>query len=105
MQTTISFYVEREGEELELTILGDVEPYTPARLSGHPDSWYPAEGGDVTIDSILLDDDLWDGELTSRESSLVEDALAVQALQDEEEARTEAAIEAYEESKFDCLHF
>lgn len=44
--TSILYYLEDEnGVEHEYIIEGDVEPYTPARRYGHPDSWAPAEGG------------------------------------------------------------
>lgn len=30
------------------------EPYVPARLSGHPDSWTPAEGGEIDIEEVFV---------------------------------------------------
>lgn len=29
-----------------------MEPYTPASFRGHPDSWTPAEGGEVDIGAV-----------------------------------------------------
>ncbi len=56
MSVSISYYVEEGDEEVEYIIEGDVEPYTPARLHGHPDSWAPAEGG------CVVDIEVWRGD-------------------------------------------
>ena len=34
------------------SISGDYKPGTPAKTSGHPDSWYPAEGSEVEVQSV-----------------------------------------------------
>lgn len=51
-------HVEREDEqgnshELTIEVSGRCEPYVPARLNGHPDTWSPAEGGDVEIEEVV----------------------------------------------------
>lgn len=33
------------------------EPYVPARMSGHPDSWTDAEGGDIEIERVDYETD------------------------------------------------
>lgn len=38
-------YTDDDG--VEYIIEGEVEPYVPAKLYGHPDDWHPAEGGGV----------------------------------------------------------
>lgn len=38
------------GEWVEVAY--SMEPYTPAHLNGHPDSWEPAEGGEVDIGAV-----------------------------------------------------
>lgn len=43
----IDDYVEKEAN---ITIYAT--PYVPAKLTGHPDSWYPEEGGDFDIEEI-----------------------------------------------------
>lgn len=103
--TTINFTVEREVvvdgevdyEEIELEIEGVATPYVPARLSGHPDNWCPAEGGEVEIEHILLDGKPWDGELTDSERQYAEEEILEAARLDAEEARAEAQIAAYED--------
>ena len=42
--------VQLNGEWVDVSY--SAEPYTPARLRGHPDSWTPAEGGEVEIGAI-----------------------------------------------------
>lgn len=87
MQVEIEFYVYRgEGddeEEIELTIVGDVEPYVPANLSGHPDTWSPPEGGSACVEGILLNGEPWSGKLTDKETKEAETML-YQALEDYE---------------------
>ena len=120
--TTIDFEIEREltlkahqevtlesGEKfslpaktdayyyVNLTINGLVEPYIPPRLSGHPDTWHPAEGGNVEIEEILFNGERWTGKLTTEERRAAEEDLRRQAQDDAEEARAEAQIAAYED--------
>lgn len=71
----ITLYVTREDYAAELTVCGAVSEYRPARLSGHPDTWCPDEGGDVEIWDVLLDGKEWDGELTKAERDRAEQAL------------------------------
>lgn len=86
MQTETTYCLERQtgpGEwdytEYELTIRGDVEPYVPAKLSGHPDTWEPPEGGGRCIEGIFIEVDgvekRWTGTLTKKETEEVEEAL------------------------------
>jgi len=76
MQVEIEFFVYRgDEEEIELTIHGDVEPYVPANLRGHPDNWTPPEGGASCVEAVLLNGKLWDGKLTAKERKDAEEAL------------------------------
>ena len=70
-----SISVERDEEEIELEISGTIEPYTPAKMSGHPDTWYPEEGGEVEITGILFNGVPWTGELTEDEVNKAKEAL------------------------------
>lgn len=31
------------------------EPYVPAYRGGHPDNWTPAEGGEIDIETVLVE--------------------------------------------------
>ena len=42
--------VRLNGELIEVSYA--MEPYTPASFRGHPDSWTPAEGGEVDIGAV-----------------------------------------------------
>ena len=42
--------VQLNGELIEVSYA--METYTPASFRGHPDSWTPAEGGEVEIGAI-----------------------------------------------------
>ena len=83
MQVEIEFFVYRGEEEIALTIWGDVEPYVPANLSGHPDDWTPPEGGYSCVEAIFLNGRLWDGKLTAEERKDAEEVL-YNALEDYE---------------------
>ncbi len=41
--------------EKEYEVSGHVSAYVPARLHGHPDSWAPAEGGEVEDITVTLE--------------------------------------------------
>lgn len=83
MEIKTEFYVIRDGEEIELIIYGDVEGYVPAKLSGHPDTWEPAEGPYSEVTEVFLDGKRWAGQLTVEEKSKAEDVL-YQAFLDEQ---------------------
>ena len=42
--------LELNNDTVEVEFSGT--PYTPARLTGHPDSWEPAEGGEIEIEAV-----------------------------------------------------
>ena len=66
-----------EGEEeIILEINGWAEPLIPANFNGHPDNWYPEEGGDTEIEEVLYNGEPWDGVLTSSEESCARAQLA-----------------------------
>lgn len=68
------------------TIKGNVIPYVPAKLSGHPDTWYPDEGEeieDITVydeSNTIIDTDkfLIDNDLTVDYQDLINDAYIVE---------------------------
>jgi hypothetical protein len=43
-------------EDIEVEVDGKVSPYVPAKLWGHPDTWAPAEGGEIDDMTFTLDD-------------------------------------------------
>lgn len=51
MQTDTVYY-----NDVELIIQYEYNKYIPAKISGPPEQCYPAEGGDVEILSIWLED-------------------------------------------------
>lgn len=40
---------------VDLVVDFDGEPFTPAKLGGHPDDAMPCEGGEATINSVHLE--------------------------------------------------
>ena len=36
-----------EGVQMPIRVLGVKQPYIPANRRGHPDTWTPAEGGEL----------------------------------------------------------
>lgn len=71
--TSISVW--RDEEEIELEVSGTIEPYTPAKMSGHPDTWYPEEGGEVEITEVLFNGIPWTGTLSEEEISQAKESL------------------------------
>lgn len=47
---TMSMSYALNNDSVEVNFYGT--PYTPARLSGHPDSWCAAEGGEIEIEEV-----------------------------------------------------
>ena len=43
-----------DDSEVEVTVEGYIEPLVEANFSGHPDNWYPAEGGFAEVESVTL---------------------------------------------------
>lgn len=75
IQYHITLYVERQDQELELSITGTVSHYVPAKTHLRPEDCYDASGGEVEITSIKLRGVDWDGELTEGELLLAEQEL------------------------------
>lgn len=84
MSYEIEFSVERDGEEVILTVHGSVSQYVPAKTWGPPENCYPAEGGEAEIEEILLNGKPWSGELTDKERSEAEAALQEKAADDDD---------------------
>jgi len=106
MSTTV-IYVERqdqngEWQELEIEINGSHSFGTPAKLSGHPDNWYPAEPADTEIESAVCKTKQFAhlfNELTDKEKDQAMEALVERAADEYEmrlEAQAEARVAAYE---------
>lgn len=51
---SITVTVEIHDVEVDVEVTFNPGWYTPAKLSGHPDSWTPAEGECAEIESIIL---------------------------------------------------
>ncbi len=87
MSYTITYEVERGEDEnykvIELEITGSVSPYVPAKTWGLPENCYPAEGGEVEIETILHEGKKWEGELTDSEREKVEELLTEAAQEDD----------------------
>jgi hypothetical protein len=81
---TIILYVERGEDELELEVSGTVSAYVPAVTHRLPENCSPAEGGEVEITSIKLNNETWDGELTDDEREKAEEKL-FDAMNDDDE--------------------
>lgn len=47
---TMSISYELNNDAVDVHFYGT--PYIPARLSGHPDSWEPPEGGEIEIEEV-----------------------------------------------------
>jgi len=78
----IEYCVERDEEELELTVRGTVSKFIPGRFFGPPENCYPDEGGEAEIEAILLNGKPWTGELTPKEKQAVEELLIEEAAND-----------------------
>lgn len=46
-RATVYYDFEVNGETVEFEVIATFSPYVPVRLSGHPDTWTPAEGGEL----------------------------------------------------------
>lgn len=75
METRATIWVHRGDEEIELTIVGEVVPYTPGRYSGPPEDCYEADGGWAEIEAVLCAGQPWSGTLTAEERGWAEAAL------------------------------
>lgn len=97
--TEINYTVERDEAEVELTIRGNCTEYVPANFSGHPDNWFPAEGGDSEIEKIVLAETQkpWNGTLTEREEKEVLQFLCKQAEENIKEAKERRQVDAHED--------
>ena len=82
---TINLCIERDEEELELEITGTVSSYVRAVVHLAPERCSPAEGGEVEITKITLDNESWEGELTDSEHERAEDKLFEAAQSDDDE--------------------
>lgn len=82
MKHTIKFYVERDDDELGLVIIATISPYIPAVIHLPPERCSPAEGGEVEIQSITLNGNTWDGELTEAEQAKAEEELFEATMRD-----------------------
>src|ERR1700677_933862 len=67
-----------ELPEVEIKVSGTVEAYVPARRSGCPDNWSPAEGGGVEDITATVDGVVW--ELSANEQDRAEEAISEVAM-------------------------
>jgi len=111
-QVVTTLCVERGGDddycEYELTIVGDVEPYIPANLSGHPDNWTPPEGGSSCVESVLVEVNgvlkRWTGKLTAEEETGAEQALYDQFEDYEPEPDYDDYHEVWDDARADYVY-
>jgi len=81
---TVTIWVDRGDEvDIELEITGMVFDYFPAVTHLAFENCHPAEGGEVEIQSVKLDGQEWDGELTETERDKAEEKL-FEAAQDDD---------------------
>jgi len=93
-----TFCIERDGDEFELTIRGDVRFGKPAVTTGHMDNWEPEEFDNIDITEILLDNKVWLGKLSPSEEENAKIYLQVQA-----ESECEVDYEAAMDAKFEAF--
>lgn len=99
--TTAIIYVERadrngEVHELEIEVTGSHSFGTPAKLSGHPDTWYPAEPSETELESAVCKNEEYKHLFTELTDEEKEEAL--------EAIREQAAFDAepdYDDSSYD----
>jgi hypothetical protein len=82
-QYHITFYADRNDEEIELEITGTVSPYVYAKTNCLPENAHPDEGSEVEITSIKDGGMAWKGTLTPTETEVVEEML-LQSSQDDD---------------------
>lgn len=100
---TVIYRPTLDGDEIEIEVevVGDYVPYTPARTYGDPSNCHPAEGGYADDVTALFSDN---GKqrvipLTDKEIEMFTEQLAEAAI-DDEQGRYEEAMEArYEASR------
>lgn len=66
MHVTATLIVERDDEEIELTIEGDYSPGVPGK-SLAPSGDFPDDPEDIELEEIFFDGESWDGQLTDEE--------------------------------------
>lgn len=54
MSRASSFDVTIKVDRHELHVTGMEQPFFPAKLTGHPDTWAPAEGGELEDVEVKL---------------------------------------------------
>jgi len=91
-EVKITFPIVRDGEEIELTIIGSAHGGSPGYRGGHIDNWTPDEPPDSEIEVILLDKEKWDGKLTDDEEKDVLEYLLLQ-VEDDREARYDDEVD------------
>jgi hypothetical protein len=101
----IPYYESSEALEDEVMwqVYADVELESSGNFRGHPDNWYPAEGGSVEIThavckqlQLTLDYDEMVKRFGSEDVSWIESELYDRAIDDMESDKEAAMISAYE---------
>src|SRR6202000_2707669 len=67
MEYRIKFWVVREEDDIELDIIGDVQPGHKGRYYGPPEKCFPDEPTSAEITSVLINDKEWTGSLSYAE--------------------------------------
>jgi len=83
-QFEVPFYIERDSDEIELLVRGNVSAYRRAITNRLPENCSPDEGGEPEIVEVVTNTGSpWDGELSDTETKDAEDKLRL-AAQDSE---------------------
>ncbi len=75
MRVQATIYVERNGQELELALIGSYQPSDPGHTTGSSDSWYAPVGAEADLEGVLLSGHPWSGNLSAEEEALAVEAL------------------------------
>ena len=81
-KVTINFSVERDGEELELEVVGTYSPGLPGKTYGLPEDCYPPEPDEVEVEEIRLYGKPWEGTLSNEEEERALSDLSSQGAED-----------------------
>lgn len=90
--------IDENDEEFDVHVEYNAGYYTPAKLSGHPDSWAPAEGEDPEITSVK---DVDGNELVEKLSDQQMDRLVKAAWEDQESGAYEPDCDDYPDDDWD----
>lgn len=92
-----------DGDDIDVIVAYEIEPYVPGKISGPPEDCYPTEGGYVTDMLVTLDDGT-DApvEITADERKAIEDWIELNHGHDaDRHGDPDAAYEAWRDDQMD----